>query len=132
MEKILDDLLKLYGMDRILSHLIEVSNSNWVTYNEGYQKTLRDNLLTTLEGYRNRYKEEEKDVRKESTADLATLVTVRDQLNNLIAKKEENVCRCGQPGEEEHTCPFAEDIHGDSKTLCNCCSDCSYQCAMDI
>jgi len=29
---------------------------------------------------------------------------------------------------EPHTCPYAEDIHGDTKTLCNCCCDCSGKC----
>jgi hypothetical protein len=35
-------------------------------------------------------------------------------------------------GEELHTCPYSEDIHDDSESLCNCCGDCEYQCAMDI
>ncbi len=30
-----------------------------------------------------------------------------------------------------HTCPYAEEIHGDEK-LCNCCNSCTHQCAMDI
>lgn len=33
--------------------------------------------------------------------------------------------------EEEHTCPFGEEIHGDH-TLCNCCDKCSQNCADDI
>ena len=48
---------------------------------------------------------------------------------------EENnlgLCKCGEPGEDEHTCPYAEDIHGDSESLCNCCAECQYQCAQDI
>ena len=31
-----------------------------------------------------------------------------------------------------HTCPFAEEINGDSHSLCYCCSFCTQQCAMDI
>lgn len=43
------------------------------------------------------------------------------------------LCRCGGKGvEESHTCPYAEEIGGDSKTLCNCCEGCTHQCAMDI
>lgn len=34
--------------------------------------------------------------------------------------------------ERLHTCPYLEDIGGDSETLCNCCGACEYQCAMDI
>lgn len=37
-----------------------------------------------------------------------------------------------EPAAEPHSCPFAEDIHGDSESLCNCCDDCSHECAMDI
>ena len=33
---------------------------------------------------------------------------------------------------DEHTCPFAEEIHDDSETLCSCCEDCTNQCAWDI
>jgi hypothetical protein len=31
-----------------------------------------------------------------------------------------------------HTCPFSEDIAGDSETLCTCCSECENQCCQDI
>lgn len=34
--------------------------------------------------------------------------------------------------EEPHTCPYREDIHNDSETLCNCCEDCTQSCAEDI
>ena len=33
---------------------------------------------------------------------------------------------------EPHTCPFAEEIGDDSETLCTCCDECAYECAMDI
>ena len=33
---------------------------------------------------------------------------------------------------ELHTCPYLEDIHGDSQTLCDCDEDAMYECAMDI
>jgi hypothetical protein len=35
-------------------------------------------------------------------------------------------------GEPDHTCSYAEDINGDCETLCNCCSNCQYNCAMAI
>ena len=41
-------------------------------------------------------------------------------------------CRCEKDEIEEHTCPFAEEIHGDYESLCTCCAECEHQCAMDI
>lgn len=32
-------------------------------------------------------------------------------------------------GVDDHTCPFAEDVNGDSETLCNCCDSCRGECA---
>lgn len=32
----------------------------------------------------------------------------------------------------ENTCPYKEEINGDSESLCTCCEDCRYNCAMDI
>lgn len=31
--------------------------------------------------------------------------------------------------QEEHTCPYAEEINGDSDILCDCCSDCEHECS---
>ena len=31
-----------------------------------------------------------------------------------------------------HTCPYAEEIHGDYETLCDCDEEQQYQCRMDI
>ena len=39
---------------------------------------------------------------------------------------------CSNEGESDHTCPYREDINDDCETLCNCCSDCTYNCAMEI
>ncbi len=44
----------------------------------------------------------------------------------------QGLCRCGSQGEDLHTCPYSEDISGDYETLCNCCSECQYQCCQDI
>ena len=49
----------------------------------------------------------------------------------LLERQENQRCRCGLPSEDEHTCPFAEDIRGDS-SLCNCCNECTLQCVLDI
>ena len=31
-----------------------------------------------------------------------------------------------------HTCPYAEEIHGDYETLCDCDAERQYQCAQNI
>lgn len=31
-----------------------------------------------------------------------------------------------------HTCPFKSEICGDDETLCDCCHNCQYECAMEI
>ena len=38
------------------------------------------------------------------------------------------ICQCGRPGQEPHTCPYAEEIGGDSTSTCNCCEECYRQC----
>ncbi|AGO48478.1 hypothetical protein Phi18:1_gp31 [Cellulophaga phage phi18:1] len=40
---------------------------------------------------------------------------------------------CGvNESRDKHTCPFQEDVNNDSDTLCNCCSDCTQDCCMEI
>jgi len=41
-------------------------------------------------------------------------------------------CRGKGIAQEDHTCPYAEDINDDHTTLCNCCEVCQHECAMDI
>ena len=31
-----------------------------------------------------------------------------------------------------HTCPYQEEINGDSDTLCDCCEDCEAECCDSI
>ncbi len=31
-----------------------------------------------------------------------------------------------------HTCPYAEEIHGDYETMCDCDEESTRQCAMDV
>lgn len=41
--------------------------------------------------------------------------------------------RCGKnPAQEMHPCPFSEEVHGDSETLCDCCEECEGSCADDV
>lgn len=45
----------------------------------------------------------------------------------------ENKCgRCEKPGEPDHSCPFAEEIHDNYDKQCNCCDECRHECLMDI
>jgi len=47
--------------------------------------------------------------------------------------KKEEMCGCGRnPIETDHICPYHSYINGDDETLCNCCSDCERDCAMDV
>lgn len=35
-------------------------------------------------------------------------------------------------GKAPHTCPYSEEINGDSETLCTCCDACEQSCILDI
>jgi hypothetical protein len=41
-------------------------------------------------------------------------------------------CQCGGAGQAEHPCPFKEEINNDSEARCNCCENCTHECARDI
>lgn len=45
-----------------------------------------------------------------------------------------NPCKnCGEEGTvEPHTCPYLEEICGDSETKCNCCESCQWLCCDEI
>jgi len=45
-----------------------------------------------------------------------------------------NMCKCGKNPESdwEHTCPYKEEIDGDSETHCRCCDECRHDCEMEI
>lgn len=60
-------------------------------------------------------------------------IRVREVISAEEPKGKKAMCKCDvNPAEPAHTCPYAEDINNDSDTLCTCCRDCQYQCAMDI
>lgn len=41
--------------------------------------------------------------------------------------------RCGDPVEEWHTCPYAEDLYPDGECEeCNCCAECTQECLWEI
>jgi len=41
-------------------------------------------------------------------------------------------CTCKTETIRPHTCPFQEDINGDSETKCECCEFCEEQCCQDV
>lgn len=42
-------------------------------------------------------------------------------------------CKCGPEKQTEpHTCPYQHEINDNSSHYCTCCSECRYECAMDI
>lgn len=52
-----------------------------------------------------------------------------------LPAEEEDLGNCCQKHNtiEPHSCPYAEDIHGNlSPSFCRCCDNCIYQCQMDI
>jgi hypothetical protein len=53
-------------------------------------------------------------------------------LFGTIGYESPKSCKCGADGRDLHTCPYKEDIHGDSESQCNCCSDCANECCMNI
>lgn len=58
------------------------------------------------------------------------------QTGNSIKADVMGSIKCESCGKNEatyeHPCPFVEEIHGDSESMCNCCDDCCHQCAMYI
>lgn len=46
-------------------------------------------------------------------------------------RKPEPKCKCGAKAAAKHVCPYACEINND-ESLCDCCEECSYQCAMDV
>lgn len=32
----------------------------------------------------------------------------------------------------DHSCPFKREINDDSESMCNCCEECTQECADDI
>jgi hypothetical protein len=45
---------------------------------------------------------------------------------------DDNCCEgCTAQGGEEHPCPYDEDVNG-REVMCNCCTNCTNDCAEDI
>jgi hypothetical protein len=58
-------------------------------------------------------------------------------LMNMEKQLEEtdlNMCKCGinQVTDYYHSFPYACDINDDCSESCNCCDECTHECAMDI
>lgn len=57
----------------------------------------------------------------------------KSALSLFRLRLDENACKCGAAGEPEHTCPYDADVNnGDGDAECNCCKECTEDCAMDV
>jgi hypothetical protein len=53
--------------------------------------------------------------------------------NYLFDLLKHGKCKCENNfGREDHLCPFRTEINDDHITECNCCQDCTSNCADDI
>lgn len=55
-----------------------------------------------------------------------------EEHNKMMADPKHISCQCGKDGLAEHTCPFKEDVGGDTTTTCNCCKKCTKECKNEI
>lgn len=91
--------------------------------------------IMDVQDIRRQWMNEQKDQALEQRRKAAGLPSLRDAKahGRLPGPAPTPKCdRCGGPGEDPHPCPFAEEIHEDSETQCNCCESCTEECAMDI
>jgi len=59
--------------------------------------------------------------------------TENEALNKTDVSSSGKCSRCNNnDAQQEHSCPYAEEINGDRDSLCDCCSDCEHECCMDI
>ena len=59
-------------------------------------------------------------------SDIVEQVTTR-LLNEKCQKVD-----CDNLATTPHSCPYAGEIHDDYESECNCCDECTHECAMDI
>jgi hypothetical protein len=55
-----------------------------------------------------------------------------NELTQIRSGCGSNRSNCTNAPSDHHTCPFSEDVNDDHETLCTCCEDCAYECAMDV
>ena len=61
------------------------------------------------------------------------VLTFKLKLKSTLAGNEQRCHKCDtNTGQDWHICPFAAEIHDDYDTMCNCCDQCSHDCADDI
>lgn len=70
---------------------------------------------------------EEEDIKKETQ----NIQTANDKVVDVDLLDMCVKCNSNQ-AKELHECPFEKEIHGNDKTECNCCDDCTYDCYMEI
>lgn len=57
-----------------------------------------------------------------------------DHLARLLFDLKDGVemCHRKNPAQNNHTCPYAEEIHNDHDTECDRCDNCIHECCMEI
>lgn len=60
------------------------------------------------------------------------MATKRTSLKQAKKKEKCKSFDCDNDAEELHSCPYAEDVHGDSESQCNCCESCRNKCSDNI
>lgn len=66
-----------------------------------------------------------------------TYMTTEEEQDKVAQILRNGYCarsHCNGKGiaEDDHTCPFNDEIHPERTGLCNCCEICAHECAMDI
>ena len=70
---------------------------------------------------------------KERAEEIKELKADNHYNHSTIDLRRKELCvTCNNPGEELHTCPFEEEIYGDTTTMCNCCYECESYCCAEI
>lgn len=65
---------------------------------------------------------------------MCIIIPLEFSLNTGETKIDSSKCEKCQVNDacDDHTCPYAEEINNDSESTCNCCDECTQECAMDI
>ena len=51
---------------------------------------------------------------------------------DMLTKCSGSHCKGQNDARAPHTCLFKREIHNDGTTLCDCCRQCTFECAMDV
>lgn len=63
--------------------------------------------------------------------DVVSLVSPEMKRKALALLEGSLKCKCGEDCDDLHPCPYGSEINNDD-TPCNCCPECTQQCAWEI